>query len=167
MQRKDYQNSLIDMTAERIMPSQESSGWCGAACMAEAIKRRKGIKISQSEVAKVLGTTDENGTSLRQMVAGARKFGLEASIVVGRSLDKLQKQVDKGNIVILDWMSGHNLDEDGHYSLLEATTKKTITVNDSDGMVGSLRTFLKKDFKKVWFDVGETENTKKVAIVLK
>ena len=165
--QKDFQNSSIDMTAERIIAPQDTSDWCGVACMQEVIRRKKKFIYAQPDLASFLGT-NHNGTSIEQMINGAKRLGLEAKVSIGMPFKSLKKEMKEGYIPIINWMSGHDLHNDGHYSILEIVNKKTISLNDPDGLVGSLRTFLKKDFNKVWFDYDEHDKKiEKVAILIK
>jgi ABC-type bacteriocin/lantibiotic exporter with double-glycine peptidase domain len=139
------------MIEREPMKSQESSGWCGPACVQEVLER-KGIKVGQRELSKIMGTTDEFGTSHEQMVEGLKHFNLEVEATTDKDLDSLNQHIKKGDLVILNWMSGPNQDEDGHYSIMEGCNKKLIAINNPDWM-GSYNIIRRQDFEDIWFDI--------------
>ena len=152
---------------ERIIQHQETASWCGPACLSEAYNILTGKTISQEYCAQILGATDDDGVDYKGLLHGASLLGLEGGLVQGVSLNVLKEYKEKGYVVIMNWMSGRNFDEDGHYSLFEDVNKDFITLNDPEGLVGSLRIIRKSDFDKVWFDVDEGRRSEKVAIVIK
>ena len=121
--------------------------------------------MTQNELAELLGTTEEHGTSHEQMLEGATKLGLNAKIYLGLSLNKLQEMVDDGYVVIVNWMSGRKYDEDGHYSILEDVDEDIVTINDPE-FLGSIRKFRRIDFEKMWFDFETKGRVDRMALVV-
>lgn len=152
---------------ERIIQHQETASWCGPACLSEAYNILTGKTISQEYCAQILGATDDDGVDFKKLRDGASQLELEAAVIQGVPLSVLKEYKSKGYVVIINWMSGRNFDEDGHYSLFEDVNSDFITLNDPEGLVGSLRIIRKSDFDKVWFDIDEGKRTERVAIVIK
>ena len=152
---------------DRIIQHQETASWCGPACLSEAYNILTGKTITQEYCAQLLGATDDDGVDYKGLLHGIAHLGLEGGLVQGVSLNVLKEYKDKGYVVIVNWMSGRNFDEDGHYSLFEDVNADYITLNDPEGLVGSLRIIRKEDWDKVWFDIDEGRRSEKVAIVIK
>ena len=109
---------------ERIMFSQKEEAWCGVACIAEALHRVQGKIVPQDELAKYLGTTKKDGTDHQQMFRGTLGLGLNAELLLGTSLKILQEHLNNNEVVIVNWMSGFDINNDGHYSILEEISDK-------------------------------------------
>ena len=124
---------------------------CGPAVMKEVIKRKFHREERQEDLKYLMGT-DDNGTSQKKMLETAFNKGFEAFMTTELDLNQLQTHLNQGHQVILNWMSGHDEENDGHYSVLDQVSRHFITISDPDGNVGSLRTFERKDFEKFWYD---------------
>jgi ABC-type bacteriocin/lantibiotic exporter with double-glycine peptidase domain len=142
----------MDVTYKIIAPREEI-GWCGPACLHEALKRR-GKNISQKKIAKVLNTTIDDGTTLYKLSDGAAKLGLDCITSEDTKFDYLQKCLQNGNIVILNWMSDTNTEDDGHFTILEEINDKFVIMNDCE-WIGYLKIIEKSKFNDVWFSVDD------------
>jgi len=136
-----------------IIKGRNKPGWCGPACLAWACYELEGYYPSQKQIAWEIGVDEDWGTSGPEMVAGAALLGFWA-MWAHVPLDELAKLKADGASIIVNWMSGPNKDEDGHYSVLHEVTDKTITIQDPDWK-GSMRTMDRKVFEGVWWDVDE------------
>lgn len=133
-----------------IIKGQKQANWCGPACVQEALRRR-GIKVSQKKLAKQL-KTNEDGTTHEEMARVLRKYDLDFWYGEDACLDQLNDAIrDDGATVIIDWMTGGDWEEDGHYSILERADEHFVYLNNPEG-VGYYGMFDRKRWEKVWFD---------------
>jgi len=106
------------------------------------------------------------GTNGDQMLAGAVMLGFTGEWVQ-KSLDDLSLDKQEGCAVILNWMSGGNDQEDGHYSPLEWADKDVVVIQDPE-WIGSIKIMNRQMFERVWYDITETgEKQEKWALVVK
>lgn len=142
----------------RICRGIETPGGCGPAALSWAAEQL-GIKVSQAELAKIMGTTKEDGTSPEQMLVGAFAIGLFAIAKENCTMEGVGSVRAAGAEVIVDWMAGDPPDS-GHYSCVEYVDRHHIALNDSE-LGGQIRIFDKDNFDSRWFDYeGEKEVTK-------
>ena len=87
------------------------------------------------------------------MVRGLSLLGLSGEWVQ-QSLDELNNLRKSGQSVIVNYMSGPNDAEDGHYSVLYAVTETTVAINNPE-WVGMITIFRREDFEKIWYDIAE------------
>jgi ABC-type bacteriocin/lantibiotic exporter with double-glycine peptidase domain len=141
-----------------ITIGRKEPGWCGPAAI-HNVARRLGIEVTEEKIAEVMGTTQEAGTSHEGMIKGCEWLGLKGwwkkFPSSEESISELEKMVKRGSMIILDWMSGPNELEDGHYSEFFGTMmqggEKSIILGDPE-WVGSIRIIRIKDFLRVWYD---------------
>lgn len=105
--------------------SQATSWTCGPASLMAALVYFGVYDDTESRLTAELGATPEQGVDPASLAAVARKFGLEAEVRTGLTLDDLATELARGSVVILavqawaarpvdpttDW-------EDGHYVVL-------------------------------------------------
>ncbi|MCK9371430.1 cysteine peptidase family C39 domain-containing protein, partial [Candidatus Dojkabacteria bacterium] len=96
---------------------QQEEGYCGPAVIQD-ILHQEGMFATQSEIADVCSTTNAEGTSHLGLLRGARELGLRAFKVQGMRIDQIADFLPK-HYVIVNWMSGPDEAEDGHYGLIE------------------------------------------------
>jgi ABC-type bacteriocin/lantibiotic exporter with double-glycine peptidase domain len=133
-----------------IIKGQKQANWCGPACVQEVL-RRKGIKIGQKKLARLL-ETNEDGTTHENMVWALEAYGLDVLAEEDCCLDKLNAAINDGAIVIVDWMTGQNFEEDGHYSILEHADEYYVYLNNPEG-IGYYGMFDRDRWEEVWFDI--------------
>jgi ABC-type bacteriocin/lantibiotic exporter with double-glycine peptidase domain len=126
---------------------QEEDGWCGPAAL-QYVARCCGMEYSQSQLARLMGTTNENGTSHKQMLEGAKELGLSTFSVEWFSLDKLSSLLPT-HYIIVNWIDGTNEHTDGHYSPLLKVEGNKIYLADA--------TMDRKTFEKKWYDFDNEE----------
>lgn len=140
-----------------IKPFQETlhRGWCGPAVL-KMVLRYYGIEKSEKELAKLAGTTKNNGTDDKAIARVLKKFGLTAKIQNNTNLSDVQRYLDKNIPVIVDWFTRGRKDypdsavADGHYSIVVGLDKKYIYLQDPE--IGKIRKLAQDDFLRVWFD---------------
>lgn len=147
-----------------VVEGQAEDSFCGPASLAWAAKEQ-GVNISQYELAKIMETTYEDGTSHGAMVEGAHAIGLMVMVVNGADLKDLQHMRDKGFSVIVNWMSGPKDLEDGHYSNFIEYKGGVVSLNDcSEG--GMIRGMTGEEFNGRWYDIDEGVRARKWALVV-
>lgn len=134
----------------------EQSGWCGPACL-QWIAKEFGLVYTQVELVKILGTTEKDGTSPENMIKGAREIGIKAFRLQGLPIEEMG-DILRHHYVIVDWMSGPNENDDGHYSLLDKVENGKVYLRDVEMDV--------EDFNKRWYDIDGGIRNEKWAIVV-
>ena len=127
------------------------SGFCGVVALGVALSQQE-IYYNEKELLKILGTTEELGTSHADLIKGAEHFGLSAQEVVDTGLDALHVLRRDGKSVILNWMAGSCEETDGHYSTLIEVTDQYIVVADSEAG-GNIRIMKRTNFEDRWHDI--------------
>lgn len=122
---------------------QEQEGYCGPAVLQDII-HQEGMFATQSEIADVCRTTNKDGTSHLGLLMGARELGLKVFKVQGLRIDQLADFLPK-HYVVVDWMTGDDEAEDGHYEQIEKIENGKIYL--IEGEVFDIETFDKK-----WYD---------------
>jgi predicted double-glycine peptidase len=87
-------------------------------------------------------------------VEDARRFGFSTSTIFGEnpldSLEKLNQAVTDGNSVIVDYLDGKSLKNDGHYSVFLGSTGNKVILWDPS--LGKQRAMDQSDFISHWKD---------------
>jgi predicted double-glycine peptidase len=134
--------------APRLVPvpliSQSSPWTCGPAALMAALVYFGVFDDAESRLDTELGATPENGTHVRDIVAGARRFGLDADARTGLTLESLSGELAGGAVVIVAlqaWASGAVTDwrsdwEDGHYVVVVGLTGDRVYVMDPSVRTG-------------------------------
>ncbi len=126
----------------------EKSGWCGPGVI-QRIASYEGMAFSQSELAQIMKTTQEEGTSQKNLHEGAKSIGLKAFQLKGLEIEELSTLLEHHYIVV-NWMDGEDEKEDGHYSLLDRVENGIVYLNDAEMPV--------KEFEEKWYDIEEDGN---------
>lgn len=150
-----------------IMQPRKHPSWCGPAILSELSFRLQGERQDQEWfVNTLLPDLDGWGTNGDEMILGIGLIGLEAEWV-RETLAQLARRKEQGEEVVLSWMSGPNIREDGHYALLECLEDGTIIVNDPE-WIGMLKIMKQSHFEKIWFDIDEQgQRLEKWALVVR
>lgn len=135
------------------LETQKNDGWCGPTALQYALKEQ-GLDASQEELAKGMGATISQGADPRQITAEAKKQGLQAETIQGEDAQKtlatLDQALSEGKSVILDFLDGKDLQNDGHYVLYQGRENGNITVMDPQ--TGKPRTIDEQKFIDQWKD---------------
>jgi len=122
---------------------QERDGWCGPACL-QFIAREHGIPTTQSELARIMHTSHEGGTGHYEMFCGAMEIGLQPTQTLGMMVETLAELLPNYYVVV-DWMTGTNESDDGHYDLLHKVENEKVYLNDA--------TMTIEEFNSKWYDI--------------
>ncbi len=115
-----------------------------------------GKEKNDMELAEECGTDPDLGTTNEQFLETARRFGLDSSVKVEAEFDDIQKWLNKGVPVVVDWFTPgpSEMEEsdmpDGHYSIVIGLDDENIYLQDPE--IGRMRTIQRKQFFRVWFD---------------
>jgi ABC-type bacteriocin/lantibiotic exporter with double-glycine peptidase domain len=132
---------------------QQKDGWCGPASLQYALGKL-GKKISQKKLARKVKATIAGGTAPKDIKKAVKKMGFKVKTHQGKSPSKtlasMNKTVKKGGMAMVDYLAGKDINNDGHYSVLEKATKKKVSLWDPSP--GKKRTIPTKKFIKNWKD---------------
>lgn len=127
----------------------ERSGWCGPRACQIAYDFFH-IYPKQSQLAQELGTTEEQGTPLLNMVSHMRRHGLWVTHYQNADLDILERFVkDPRHVTIVNWWDnirdGEDSPDSGHYSVPQGI------LEDHLWLVGEPKVRI-SDFLDRWWD---------------
>ena len=141
----------------------EITSGCGPAVMS-SIAKDFGFDISQKELAQIMNT-DFDGTSHDDMEAGGKWMGF-ITAQTNLDLDGLNDCIQRGCAVVVNWMSGPNFKEDGHYSQLLEAEKDYVIIKDLKANYSLIGIMDKQEFESLWFDIVDDEKSERWSLVL-
>ena len=153
-----------------VKPFQETlnASMCGPATL-KILLDYYGIKKSEKELARMSGWNKTLGIDDQAMKKTAEKLGFKVKIKNNSKYSDLQKWLEKGIPVIVNWFTRGRNDypesetADGHYSVVMGLDDKFIYLQDPE--IGRIRKIKKYDFMRVWFDFqGDYINPKELII---
>jgi|SRR5680860_46251 len=153
-----------------VKPFQETlnAGMCGPASL-KIVLMYYGIDASERDLANISGSTSDMGVDDAGLARAAKHFGFKVKIKNNSNFKDIEKWLDKGVPVIVDWFTRGRKDysdsevADGHYSVVSGLDDKYIYLQDPE--IEKIRKIKKNDFMKVWFDfIGESINPKELII---
>jgi predicted double-glycine peptidase len=132
--------------------SQETSYTCGAACMRMAFEKL-GIKKSEKQMARLLGTNKVNGTTEKDFARIAEKYKFNYLVEHRGTLKDLKKFLKNDYVVIVCF---HYLPEDiDHYSIIRKIENGEIHLTDP--YIGPDHKYKIDYFEKIWKTVSEKD----------
>jgi predicted double-glycine peptidase len=132
----------------RLLPvpliSQAHPWTCGAAALMATLLYFRVYDDAESRLDDELEATPEGGTRVTNIVAVARRFGLEAEARTALTVDDLASDMARGDVVIValqawathavsDWRADW---EDGHYVVIVGLTDERVYVMDPSVRTG-------------------------------
>jgi predicted double-glycine peptidase len=128
------------------LTAQATSYSCGAAALAGILRYWKVWDEDETALYPLLNTTPLDGTHPVKLVAGARRYGLQAALREGLELADLAEALKRRETVILDIQAWPENDptpddwgdnwEDGHYVVLVGLDRDFIYVMDPSSHLG-------------------------------
>ena len=91
---------------------------CGALSL-QSVLVYYGLDINESSVMQRLGTTEKSGTSIENMITGAKSYGIEVVHKVGMSIEDLKSSINCGYPTIISlqaWVSEERLRKEPNFS---------------------------------------------------
>jgi predicted double-glycine peptidase len=124
--------------------SQSTPWTCGGAALMATLVYFGVFDDAESRLDAELGANPEAGTSVRQIVNVARRFGLRAEARTGLTFDDVRRELARGAVVIAavqawssaqvrDWRSNW---EDGHYVVIVGLTDDRVYLMDPSVRTG-------------------------------
>ena len=144
-----------------VKPFQETlhAGMCGPASL-KIVLDYYGFNKTEKELAELTGATPMLGVSNESMAETAKSLGFKVEMKNNSSFDDIEKWLENGVPVIVDWFTRGRRDyddsevADGHSSVVIALDDDYIYLQDPE--IGGEREIRQNDFERVWFDfVGE------------
>ena len=121
----DFDKIEEDMSSPLyVKPIRQTPDYCGPTVI-QMFLYRDGIEASVEEIAKIAGTTKENGTSIEGMVKALEHYGYETSAKELSTPDDLRYYINKQIPVIVDWFSPEGV-PGGLYSIVVGINKKNV-----------------------------------------
>ncbi len=151
-----YQRSLANQPNHAQFKDAEEESFCGPVCL-QIVAQQEGLFYTSSQLTRITGTND-NGTSHYQMFSGAFEIGLCPTQVQGMEIETFAKILPHYHVIV-NWMSGPNDMEDGHYSVLREVKDGMVYLSDT--------TISITQFKKSWYDFEEERRVDRWAIMIK
>jgi ABC-type bacteriocin/lantibiotic exporter with double-glycine peptidase domain len=124
---------------------QETPYTCGPACM-RMVLSSLGIKKTEKQVTKLLGTNKIRGTNHRDFVSLAEKYKLRYSVNRDSSLDDLKYYLKKGYRIIVCYF--HTIGREGHYAVIKSMNARKITLMDP--IDGPSKVYSLSYFNQMW-----------------
>ncbi|MEM3113040.1 MAG: peptidase C39 family protein [Candidatus Pacearchaeota archaeon] len=124
---------------------QETQYTCGPACM-RMVLDSLGIKKSERQITKLLGTNKIRGTNHRDFVSLAEKYKLRYSVHREASIEDLKHYYKNHYKIIVCYF--HPKERVGHYAVIKKLTPTKITLMDPTD--GPDKTYSLKYFDKFW-----------------
>lgn len=134
----------------------EQTGWCGPARL-QFIASKEGIAYSQVELARLMSTSEEEGTSQENLHKGAKEIGLEVFQLKGLGIEELSTLLDN-HYIIVNWMDGPNDLGDGHYSLLKGVENGLVYLDDAVMPI--------PEFEGKWYDLEDGKRVDKWSLIV-
>lgn len=131
---------------------QKKDGWCGPAALSYAFKKY-GKQISQEEIVKETGTTEESGTETWDLKKSVLKYGFVPQVLPSQEKDKtieiIKFLTDTKIPILIDYLDGNSM-EDGHYAVINSISGDDIHLfNPSTGEEKITKDWLFKRWKDV------------------
>ena len=127
---------------------QENEYYCGPAVL-QAVLGQFSITATQTEIAKIAGTTAETGTSTEGMTRVLEHHGLALDAGERRTPEDIRSALASEKIVIVCWTERHL--EEGHYSIVSEVSDEEITLFDPAEESRQTRMSV-EEFEKRWRD---------------
>jgi len=130
----------------KIKSHKQKVGQCGPSSL-KMVFAYYGLEKTEAELAKLTKCKPTVGTSAKNLVNVAKRFGFQAFYKDLAEIKDLRNYLRKNIPVIVNWFS---TDED-HYSVVVGINKKDIYLKDPE--IGRGRKMDINYFKKLWFGI--------------
>jgi len=134
---------------ELKLHKQETDYSCGPASL-KMVLEHFGVEKSEEELIKLTGAKAGLGCTPNDLVRAARELGFDAEYIPTSSLEEVEKLMNEGVMVIVDWFSP---EVNGHYSVVVKLTDKEITL--ANPTHGNNTVMTRNEFLNRWFELDE------------
>ncbi len=131
----------------KLKPFKQSRGYCGPACL-KMVLSAYGITKSEKYLAELTKSSRITGCSEENILKAAVTFGFSGYIKKDSSIKEIQKLINNGIPVIVDWFSP---EQAGHYSVVVGFEKDKIQL--ADPHFGKVKKHKIDWFEERWFDL--------------
>ena len=132
---------------------QKKEGWCGPTSLQYALKKQ-GVNTSQEYLVEMTGTTTKKGVDPGKLSEVARKYGMKVETVRNdnplTTLVQINKFIDDGYSVIVDYLVGKDIKSDGHYAVVHKIEDGQIKLLDPQN--AKITSFKLNRFVNKWKD---------------
>ncbi len=140
-----------------VKPFQETlhGGYCGPASL-KIVTDYYNLDISEAELSQMCNRQVGLGVDAKSIKQAAEKLGFKVEVKNNSKFNDLQKWLEKGVPVIINWFTRGRYDypedevADGHYSVVAGLDDNFIYLQDPE--VGRTRKIARDNFYRVWFD---------------
>lgn len=149
-------SNIASRISAKVLPVphfRQSPGLCGASAL-QAVLAYWGHKHTEEELADLSHTDPDNGVEAPGILEAARAVGFNGFYHDDAELDDLQRYLDLGLPVIVNWWST----DEGHFSVVVGIDDKYVYMVDPEKDAPYSRMLL-DDFSRNWFDFKEPEQT--------
>lgn len=133
---------------------QSDDSTCGPASL-RMVFAYYGLNMSEEDIAEICQHTYELGCKSEDMECAAKSLGFDVYLKNNSTIDELEKLVNAGVPVIVDWFCGDP--PEGHSSVVIGVSDKNVYILDP--YLEEMRVVAKGDFRRCWFDFYETPIT--------
>jgi ABC-type bacteriocin/lantibiotic exporter with double-glycine peptidase domain len=163
------------MTSENIVYQRiEKYCYCGPSSLSTALDAC-GVKASQDELAEMAGTVisfgPDGGTTHLGMINAVKSFSTDIDFMAASNLKlkDLEKQLEDGGVIIVNFMDGVDPDEDGHYGILTKIEADKVTILSPTRAYKKFYEIVidRDDFIEQWHDKDKGEDVRHWALVIK
>lgn len=115
--------------------AQKKDGWCGVAALSFVL-HQQGVEVSQEDLAKET-RIDEKGIDPEPLEKTAQSHGMKTEVLQGGNPEKtlalLDNYREQGWSILLDYLAGNNIRQDGHYVVLLEVTPHVLHIFNPSG----------------------------------
>lgn len=133
----------------------QKTGYCGAVSPKMVIEYY-GKRVSQEGMAKLIGTTHEDGCNPEDIVRGAEKVGFPTEFQTDFSIPELEDLIRQDIPPIVGW---HTPEGGDHYTVVIGFDKNLLY--HADPQFGAMRKIYKPLFDRLWIGCYDLEPTKR------
>jgi hypothetical protein len=144
---------------KKIHRFQKKAGWCGPAVI-QMVLLVAGIKKKQKDIVKAV-YKKWWGTDQQLMMAYLSGFFKIVNFKNNATFSDIEFHLNKGNIVVVDWMDDFDDGEPGgHYSIVGDYDKKAkmLTLIDPSNARDGIWNISTRDFNPRWYDTLDLHN---------
>lgn len=143
---------ITDIYRNNNLHIQVANYTCGPVSLLNILRMKGDASYSEDELAVICKAVPGKGTTNDNMVAAAKKIGLEVIETKANSqISDIERHIDNGDYVIINYFEAFS--EDGHYSIAAEYDDKALYIADCyDGLIR----IEKKYFPKWWHNSDNT-----------
>lgn len=123
---------------------------CGPAALKSALHRLGIRPPAETDVAAMLGTTEDHGTDLKNFTAAAEEFGLECRSGHDGTIEDLERLLAEGYVVLLEYtLPDENI---GHFGVLQKIEGGNISLWQPAAMYDMEPIYSLDKFQSLWHE---------------